>query len=929
MLGCVCAGVGAPLVPSHSWLGCAVWVCLFGLGFRLRPATPGWGVGVCVLVSVLPLYPATPGWGVRCGCVCLGPGLGCASPVLAGVLGLVCVGVPAPLVPCHSWLGCAVSVCVFGLGFRLRPATPCWGVGVCVCLCACSACTLPLLAGVCGVGVCAWAGVLAAPRHPWLGCWGACVLVSLFRLYPATPGCDVRRGCVCFGWGFGCAPPLLAGVLGCVCAGVCAPPVPCQSCLGFVLWSCVLGLRFLLRPATPGCGVWCVGWLLPGTCSCAVVVAGGVPLWRASWPRDGAPRLVLSGRSRCSGWLSRRRGAFPHPGGLRPRFYWVAARGTGRPAKNRAHCACCWPPPRQGRWARSAFYPFSAQRWGCSWRVPPPSVLGCVRCGVWRVWTRSLTRPVSHTACLSMGDSAGAPWLFYVDADTASFGSKDATPGSRVCVRVRAFFAVLRGPASRARFGVPHLFLSPFLLLSLSARALRAGVALLVLFLGLPPLLCATLVPGVLCFPARGALGLGVLWSSPPLIFVFFSFPPPCVFVCPFCFLFPGLFFFLSSLPPVLALRCRAGVSWSVGRVRVCCCGPCASAGAAVCLRSVVRCTLPVPPCFVMPVVLCVPVGAVLAALLFPLPPCGVVLGRLVRWFFFASGLRWLRPPPLGGWLRCRVLWFVVRRVVWCVLCCVRCCVACLSFCAVLCWVVLCCCCCALFSCVAAFSAGFFFALFLAFPWCSGLCLFPCSACAVLCWCACVVALCALLSCLVFCVVVCRVCMLAVGPGCPLLSPGGSWWLLPSCFGGVLWCVPGCRAAPCCFPLCRPALCGFVLLCSVLSCGVSCRSLSSWGPVLSGAAFCRVSSRCVCFAVVCRCVVLFAAVLCAVCVPGSRAVRYLSSPPCAVLLWGPALPWCPAPLCCALSCCAAVWWRAVPSSCFVWFVSCLCLVSTT
>ena len=38
----------------------------------------------------------------------------------------------------------------------------------------------------------------------------------------------------------------------------------------------------------------------------------------------GAPRLVRSGRSRCSGRLYRRlrrRGAFRHPGGLRPRLY--------------------------------------------------------------------------------------------------------------------------------------------------------------------------------------------------------------------------------------------------------------------------------------------------------------------------------------------------------------------------------------------------------------------------------------------------------------------------------------------------------------------------------------------------------------------------------------------------------------------------------
>ena len=154
-----------PTIPSWG-----SWCVRLGLGFVLHPAILGWGFGASVAVCALCLYPAIPDPGVRCEFVCLGSGFGCAPPLLAGVLGCVCVFVRALLVPRHSWLGCAVWVCVLGLGFRLRPATPGWVVGVSVCLCARPACTLPLLAGVCGVGVCAWARVLAAPRHSWLGC---------------------------------------------------------------------------------------------------------------------------------------------------------------------------------------------------------------------------------------------------------------------------------------------------------------------------------------------------------------------------------------------------------------------------------------------------------------------------------------------------------------------------------------------------------------------------------------------------------------------------------------------------------------------------------------------------------------------------------------------------------------------------------------
>ena len=290
----VCAWGRASAAPRHSWLGC--W-------------------GLCVLVCALCLYPATPGWGVQRGCLCLGSGFGCAPPALAWVLGPVCVCVPTPLVLRQSWLGCAVWVCVCGLGFLLRPATPCWGVGVCVCLCAHSTCTPPLLAGLCSVGVCAWARDWAAPCHSWLGCWGVYVLVGALRLYPTTPGWRLQCWCVCLGSGFGCAPPLLAGVLGCVCACVRTLLVPRHSWLrlcgvGVCAWArvlaaprhswlgcwgvCVLVCTLCLYQATSGsgvrCGCACLGSgfdcappLLAGVlgCVCACVCALLVP--RHSW----------------------------------------------------------------------------------------------------------------------------------------------------------------------------------------------------------------------------------------------------------------------------------------------------------------------------------------------------------------------------------------------------------------------------------------------------------------------------------------------------------------------------------------------------------------------------------------------------------------------------------------------------------------------
>ena len=395
----------APLVRRHSWLGCAVLVFVLRLGSRLQPATPGLGVGSCVFVCLLPLHPATPGWGVRCWCVCLGLGFVCAHSWL-GRWG-VRVRVPALLVPRQSWLGSVVWVCVLGLGFQLPPTTPGWGIGVCVCACVCA----PLV-----------------HRHSWLGCAALVLVLGLgFRLRPATLDWGVGV-CVCLCARSACTLQLLAqeGEFVCVLSAR-VSAAPCHSSPG--CWHvCVFVCAPCLYPATPRWALWCVGSVLPCTCSRAVVRC----LWCAlsGFESPGGHCPVRSRCARCSGPLSRRRGSFPHPGGCLPQFYWVAARSTWRPAENRALGACCWPPPRQQRWA---------PRWGYPWRVPPASVLGCVRCGGLRVWTRSLTRPVSCTARFQRGTLQVHRGCFVWTPTPPLFRAEDVTPRSCGCVRVRAF----------------------------------------------------------------------------------------------------------------------------------------------------------------------------------------------------------------------------------------------------------------------------------------------------------------------------------------------------------------------------------------------------------------------------------------------------------------------------------------------------------
>ena len=189
---------------------------------------------------------------------------------------------------------------------------------------------------------------------------------------------------------------------------------------------------------------------------------------------------------------------------------------------------------------------------------------------------------------------------------------------------------------------------------------------------------------------------------------------------------------------------------------------------------------------------------------------------------------------------------------------------------------------------------------------------------------------------LVFCVVACCVCVFAVGPGCPLLSPGGFWWLLLSCLGNVLWCVPECCAAPCCCALCRLALrccalCCFVLHRLVLPRAVLCPGALSF--VLGSCAFWRRILSCPPALCVFCCGVSLRGVVrrCALCRvrPGVSCCAFpVASALCGVAVW-PALPRCPAPLCCAQWCCAAAWCRGVLCCRLAGFVSCVGVVVPT
>ena len=245
------AGVRVSAAPRLSWGGC--W-------------------GVCVLVCPSWVVSGTSWVGVRCGGGWLALRCCRAPPVLAGVLGRVCVSVRAPLVPRLSWVGSAVWACVLGSGFGCAPFLLVGLLG-----CACGRACAPL--------------DRALPGGPPV-VWG-CASVAVGGV------CPLPSPLVSF-WAGG----FVMSVAGCPGLGPCGlcPPIP--SLPGHVVWR----LFSFFRPSVVCLRVFWVSLLPVGRCR-RLGVAGfgwvspgaplGGPVFGAVWVGVLAASCGVGGR--CSG----------------------------------------------------------------------------------------------------------------------------------------------------------------------------------------------------------------------------------------------------------------------------------------------------------------------------------------------------------------------------------------------------------------------------------------------------------------------------------------------------------------------------------------------------------------------------------------------------------------------------------------------------
>ena len=745
-------------------------------------------------------------------------------------------------------------------GFRCRcwwavPATPGWG---------------PLAALVCGV----WCVAVVC----WWG-WGVCVVWlvprhSWRRFLCATP----RHSWLGFAAGVGGrSPPLLAGVRWRRWCVVCGVWRWCVAGVGACVW-CGWSL------ATPGGGSSVLLPATPGWVSLPVVAGGPRHSWLGSAGGVGVWCVVCGGGVLVGLWL------VCGVVGPSPLLAEVPV-CYSPPLLAGFRCRCWWAVPATPGWG-----PLGAFMCGV-WCVAVGCWWGCGWCVVWWVphhsWRRCLCATPRHS------------WLGFA----AGVGGRSPPLLAGVCWRrwcvVCVSLAGSGGPASRARFGAPHLFLRP-LCLSALLGPLRAGVAPLSLaavavvlvafffFFFRPPAAWLSVRSRLVCV-FRLAVGCSLVVAPPaPSPFVSRGLRRSCL--VPWSFFF---FFFPSSSsslrPRCLWLSLVSGPGCpGPRRLRFLLCWPAASRLSVRlslfrAFRLGVGCSLVVasPP----PPLLCVsrfsslPLGAVCCVVLC-VPGCGAAprCCAFCRPVLCCRVLCCARLVPLLVALCSAALCFAVFPRAVCVLswrggaCCV-----CLG--------VLCC----------------------AFPVLSALCgaVLRCAGVLALC-CLCGACCCwrlVLWCAAVCCAVSCGVPWCGAGSGGPWLSAGGVFRCRCPClaaWSASLWLV-WFAVVPC-----FPVSCSVVLCCRVVLC--CCALLSCCGAV--GACFVLL------WAVVLCCVVLLVgcAVFCPVVVSACCGALFLVlCVPCllrsvrcgALLCW----LWCPASLCRVLWRCAVVWCCAVVLCC--------------
>ena len=571
------------------------------------------------------------------------------------------------------------------------------------------------------------------------------------------------------------------------------------------------------------------------------------------------------------------------------------------------------PPPRQGRWARSALYPFGGPAMGFS--LAGPCGVGL---GLRALWWFACVAPPGW-GCPFLGLLLALP-LFPLPSPLPPpflfvlfFSSSSARP---VCL----FFSSVCGPGCLGPWR--FVFLPPppacgffclrplCLWLSLVSGPGCPGPWRCVLFVllascfsalrALSPRLCFLagrwLLPGGCCRPPPLSCLAVFVAASRCSVFIFVVRPRWLWLLqvsgpgCPWpwrCVLFVLLASRFSTRCVLSSLFCFLP---GCGLHRAVCCPP-------------------TPPfCVARFSSLCAPIFS--GFFWFPAPGA---LGL--------GAVRCLFPARLVGVPRVSLRPASCRVVLRSVVCFVLCLVLCGALVSV--WILAACCgafCCAVFVvlCCRALlrSLLVFFSWSLAFPWCSGLFPFLCSACAVRCRCACGVAFCALLSSpcgagwyfvslsVVFACLLLGLAVLC----CLLLGAGGSWCrvLVVCCgvsLGTVLRRVAACRAA------CRYVVVRCVdLFCSAWCCCALCcllrRCPSSCGPVSSALCF-VLSRRATC--VLLWCVAAWCCALCLVRPGVSCCVFPFLSALCgvAVVPCSPLVP-CPPVLCPVVLCCRVV-----------------------